>query len=76
MLATAAHGDNETNGEISVGSVEGKLSQYADDTRMILDGSQVSLEGSLALLDNFGQLSDLRVNSEKTEVLLIGSTKG
>ena len=43
---------------------------------MILDGSQVSLERSFALLDSFGQLSGLRVNCEKTEVLWIGSKTG
>ena len=43
---------------------------------MILDGSQASLERSFALLDSFGQLSGLRVNCRKTEVLWIGSKKG
>ena len=62
--------DNEIKG-ISVGNVECKISQFADDTKMILDGSQVSLERSFALLDSFGQLSGLRVNCEKTEVLWI-----
>ena len=38
---------------------------------MILDGSQVSLERSFALLDNFGQMSGLRVNCGKTKFLLI-----
>ena len=68
VLATAIRGDNEING-ISVGNIECKLSQYADDTTMILDGSQASLERSFALLDSFGQLSGLRFNCEKTEVL-------
>ena len=75
MLATAIREDNEIKG-ISVGNIECKLSQYADDTTMILDGSQASLEGSFALLDSFGQLSGLRVNCGKTEVLWIGSKKG
>ena len=59
-----------------MGNVERKLSQYADDTTMILDGSQASLEKSFALLDSFGQLSGLRVNCRKAEVLWIGSKKG
>ena len=75
VLAVAIRGDNEIEG-ISVGNVECKLSQYADDTAMILDGSQASLERSFALLDSFGQQSGLRVNCEKTEVLWIGSKKG
>jgi len=75
VLATAIHGDNEIK-RISVRNIECKLSQYADDTTMILDGSQASLERSFALLDCFGQLSGLRVNCEETEVLWIGSKKG
>lgn len=75
VLAVAIRGDNEIKG-ISVGNVECKLSQYADDTTVILDGSQVSLERSFALLDSFAQLSGLRVNCEKTEVPWIGSKKG
>ena len=74
FILCAEVGDNEIKG-ISVGNVECKLSQYADDTTMILDGSQASLERSFALLDSFGQLSGLRVNCEKTEVLWTGSKK-
>ena len=54
VLATAIRRDNEIKG-ISVGNVECKISQFADDTTMILDGSQVSLMRSFALLDSFGQ---------------------
>ena len=60
---------------LQLSSVKG-LSQYVDDAMMILDGSQASLEISFALLESFGQLSGLRVNCEKTEVLWIGSKKG
>ena len=43
--------------------------------KLILDGSQASLERSFAFLDSFGQLSGLRGNCGKTEVLWIGSKK-
>jgi len=75
VLATAIRGDDEIKG-ISVANVECKISQFVDDTTMNLDGSQVSLERSFPLLDSFGQLSGLRVNCEKTEVLCIGSKTG
>ena len=45
VLAIAVRGGNEIKG-LSVGNIECKLSQYADDTTMILDGSQASLERS------------------------------
>ena len=37
--------------------VEIKLSQYADDTTLILDGSRESLLSSLAMLDDFSKVS-------------------
>jgi len=49
VLATTIHKDNEVKG-ITVGSTECKLSQYADDTTLILDGTQKSLEHSFAIL--------------------------
>ena len=50
-----------------------KISQYADDTTLILDGSKKSLEASLNVLDRFGDVSGLRLNDKKTEALWIGS---
>ena len=60
---------------INIGNVECKLSQYADDTTMILDGSELSLSRTLLLLDNFAILSGLKINYEKTEALWMGSYK-
>ena len=55
MLPTAIRKNTNTKG-ISVNGVEIKLSQYADDTTLILDGSRESLVSSLAMLDNFSSL--------------------
>lgn len=60
---------------INIGNVECKLSQYADDTTMILDGSELSLSRTLLLLDNFAISSGLKINYEKTELLWMGSYK-
>ena len=56
-------------------NVECKLTQYADNTTMILDGSELSLLRTLLLLDNFAISSGLKINYEKTEALCIGSYK-
>lgn len=64
VLASAIRKDNEFKG-ITVGSTECKLSQYADNTTLILDGTQNSLECSLDILEKFGEVSGLRVNCEK-----------
>ena len=45
---------------LTVCGEEIKLSQYADDTTLILDGSEESLRESLKLLDDFGKMSGLK----------------
>ena len=52
---------------------EVKISQYADDTTLILDGSNESLISALQILDDFSKISGLRLNDSKTEALWIGS---
>ena len=42
---------------------------YADDTTLILDGTDISAKHSLGLLDSFAEISGLKVNYEKTEAL-------
>ena len=53
-----------------------KISQYADDTTMILGGSKTSFTSALLDLDLFGEISGLRLNSKKTEILWIGACAG
>ena len=54
-----------------------KISQYADDTTMILEGSiKKSFTSALLDLELFGEISGLRLNSEKTEILWIGACAG
>ena len=48
-----------------------KVSQYADDTTMILDGSKKSFTSALVDLELFGAISGLRLNDKKTEILWI-----
>ena len=49
-----------------------KISQYADDTTLILDGSQKSFTTSLKTLEFFSEVSGLRLNRKKTEAFWIG----
>jgi hypothetical protein len=44
---------------------EYKLSQYADDTSIISDGSPESMDGILRELDFFGNISGLKINFSK-----------
>ena len=52
-----------------------KISQYADDTTLILDGSEKSMQKSFSLLDSFASISGLRINYEKTEALWIDAMR-
>ena len=74
ILRAAIRRDKQIRG-IRISDKECKVSQYADDTTLILDGSKPSLERSFPLLDMFAKLSGLKVNYEKTEALWIGSLK-
>ena len=57
-------------------NTEIKLSQYADDTTLILNGNQDSLSAALDTIENFGNSSGLKLNNKKTEALWIGSMEG
>ena len=60
---------------ITVGGVEFLVSQYADETSLILDGSRESLENCLKVLKLNANASGLCVNIDKTKVVWIGSRK-
>ena len=51
------------------------ISQYADDTTFILDGSPRSLANTLEILDYYADISGLKLNYSKTKVVWIGSKK-
>ena len=73
ILGNATRNQDQIKG-IRVLGTEYKLSQYSDDTTLILNGSDNSVHQSFTLLDSFAALSGLRVNYEKTEALWIGSS--
>ena len=47
------------------------ISQVADDTTLILDGSQKTLNSTLDLLHRFSHISDLEINFDKTKLIWI-----
>ena len=74
VLAEAIRKKQKIRG-IEIKGNEFKLSQYADDTTLIPDGSKESCLESLVLIETFGNVSGLRLNIKKTEALWIGSKK-
>ena len=60
---------------INIGGFEYKIAQFADDTTILLDGTQKSLQATLNVLEIFGTLSGLKMNSEKTKIVWLGRKK-
>lgn len=58
---------------VKINGNEFKLSQYADDTQIFLDGSEDSLRQTLNILDKFYLMSGLKINVDKTRAVWIGS---
>ena len=75
VLAKAVRNNVSIRG-FSLNNNEIKISQYADDTTLILDGSKEALSLALNMLDDFSRISGLRLNDKKTEALWIGSSIG
>ena len=60
---------------IKIDNIEIKFSQYADDASAFLDGSKQSLEAILKELETFADISGLKTNFDKTQVVWIGAKK-
>ncbi|MEW8548783.1 MAG: reverse transcriptase domain-containing protein, partial [Candidatus Thiodiazotropha sp.] len=58
---------------VRINDSETKLSQYADDTQIFLDGSEISLRTTLTTLQTFYLMSGLQINVEKTRAVWIGA---
>ena len=50
---------------VLVNNIEFKISQYADDTQIILNGNEESLVEALKCLNFFYKISGLKINIEK-----------
>ena len=48
---------------------------FADDTTVYLDGSEKSFTETIVTLDHFAEISGLRINNEKTQIIWIGNRK-
>ena len=72
MMSAAMKNDPNING-IKIDHSEFLLSQYADDSSLLLDEDENSLKQSLYILEKFSECSGLRANLDKTEAIWIGS---
>ena len=60
---------------IKINAQETLLAQFADDTSICLDGSEDSFKECIRVLNLFSNISGLTINTEKTNVIWIGSKK-
>lgn len=74
ILGIKVRGNENIKG-IEITQVNHKLSQFADDTSLILNGSERSLREALLELDWFSKLSGLNINLQKTQVIWFGSRR-
>ena len=74
FLSTMIKNNKKIKG-ITVSNTEFKISQFADDTSIFLDGSAESLNNTLEELDKFANVSGLKINYDKTQLVWIGSKK-
>ena len=65
--------DNDIISGIHINGKEFRLSQYADDTQLFLDGTERSLRETLNILNLFYSMSGLKINIEKTRAIWIGA---
>ena len=65
--------NNEGINGIVVNDKEHVISQFADDTSLILDGSQKSLMSALETLEYYDKISGLRINNSKAKLIWLYS---
>ena len=71
-MSAAIKNDTSING-MKINNSEYILSQYANDSSLILDGGDDSLRKSLYILEKFSECAELKANLDKTEAIWIGS---
>ena len=75
LLSAAVKYDPNISG-IQIGGSEYLISQYADDSSLLLGDDVHSLNAALTLINNYSKCSGLKVNFEKTQAVWFGSKRG
>ena len=74
ILAHLIKSEKDIKG-IKINNIEYLISQYADDTTFILDGSPTSFHATMLTLERYAELSGLKINYSKSSVVWVGSKK-
>ena len=74
MLSVQIKSNLEITGAL-VKDTESLISQYADDTFLVIDGCETSLRETLICFENFYKASGLKINTSKTRLLWVGNKR-
>ena len=74
ILAIRIKGNKNIRG-ITINDIEHIMSPYADDTLLILDGTEIALREAIREINLFYRMSGLKMNLSKTQIAWIGSLK-
>ena len=74
ILAILLRENNSIKG-LKISDKDVMLSMFADDTALCLDGSEDSFKEAINVLTSFSNISGLKINYEKTQIVWIGSRK-
>ena len=66
---------NENIKGINIKNIQYLISQFADDTTLMLDGTEKSFKEAMSVLELFARYSGLNLNYTKTKAIWIGSKK-
>jgi len=66
---------NDTIKGIKTESTDYTVSQFADDTNIAIESGEQNIKNVFTLLKSFETLSGLKVNEDKSEILLLGNTE-
>ena len=61
---------------LNINEFEYRIAQYADDTKVFLDGMESSLQATLGIINLFHKISGLKINLEKTRAIWLGPMAG
>ena len=67
--------ENDNIKGVNINDTEIKLSQYADDSEIILRGDRASFEETIQVVQLFGAVSGLLLNTKKTNSIWLGSNR-
>lgn len=74
IMALMIREDTDIKG-VCINHVEHKILQFADDTQLMNNGDKASFEKSINIVNKFGEVSGLYLNTGKTQAVWLGSKK-